>query len=171
MNSVVFNKMELVGAIKQFAPFPHQVLETIEVGVEVGENEILKFAPEFKDRSFVFDNVKPIATKETVNNVSEIFSVITWIVLMIELIASSTIGSLPSETNVHKDPKEGLYVVNSLMDEFGVPRPVVVIIKQYMLAIHDLCAHKRDGTLYADNQYVRSKHQPLVSSHRTLVLL
>ena len=158
MNHVTFNKTELVRAMKQSMPFPYQVLKTIEVGVEVGENEILKVAPEFKDRSFVFDNVKPIATKETVNNVSEIFSVITWIVLMIELIASSTIGSLPSETNVHKDPKEGLYVVNSLMDEFGVPRPVVVIIKQYMLAIHDLCAHKRDGTLHTDNQYVRSKH-------------
>ena len=116
MNDVTFNNTEAVPATKQSVPFPYQILEIIEVGVEVGENEILKVAPEFKDRSFVFDNVKPITTKETVNNMSEIFSVITWIVLMIELITSSTIGSLPNETNVHKDPKEGLYAVNSLMD-------------------------------------------------------
>ena len=158
MNDVILNQAEGVRVIKQSMPFPYQVLKTIKVGVEVGENDILKISPVFKDRSFLLDNATPIATKEAVNDTSEFLSVITWIVLMIELIASSTIGSLPSETNVHKDPKEGLYVVNSLMDEFGVPRPVVVIINQYMLAIHDLCAHKRDGTLYADNQYVRSKH-------------
>ena len=110
MNSVVFNKMELVGAIKQFAPFPHQVFEIIEIGVKIGENKVFKIVSGCKNSSFVSGERFPIAIEETVDNVKEFLGVIAWVVLMVKLIASSTTRSLPGKANVHEDPEERLHV-------------------------------------------------------------
>ena len=151
MNSVVFNKMELVGAIKQFAPFPHQVLETIEIGVEIRKNQIHKILFAFQNTGLVPSNVGPVATKETINNVLESLGIITWVVFVVKLITSSTIGSIPGEANVNENPEKGFHVVNSLTSELSGP-VVVLVMGQSVPDIHDLCTHKWDSTLHTDSQ-------------------